>query len=680
MTPRPEHDAPLTLRELADTLRGGRRLIAASVAGALALGALSVLSSEPVYRAEGLLQLEERSKAVDPLADDPSPSSNDSPADAEIDIIRSHSVVLEAVQALHLDVAARPWGPPLIGRLLTRGQRIRVASLEVPAELWDRPLALVAGGEGRFALRSPDGAELLAGRVGEAASSGQVSILVSELASKPGGRFRVVKQSPAEAVEGFLSRLSVSEKGRRSGVISLELLASGPDQAQAELAALMDIYLRRDVERRTQWAQRRLEFVNGQLPELKESLEQAELRLKQYREQTGQLDLGLQSKAIIDRGQELNEQITQLRLQLADLRQRFTESHPSMIALDAKLRQLLAAKRQLEKKAEARPDSELTWVRLDRDVKMAGELYLRLLAKKQELAVWTAAGMGSVRQADPAFARRRPVKPDVTATMAVSLLAGVSLGLVGALVRRGRRSAGAASLEQALGLPVYACLPRSRRRRGCGPLLALSAPDDPFVEALRALRARLGHELDGAPNKVVVLSSSRPHRGTALVAANLGILFATAGRKVLLIDADLRRGSLGRHFHRSRNTGLAELLDGQPLEALCTAPGVPNLHFLAAGTPALPPSELLGRPALARILERASRSFDVVLCAAPPVLLSSDAALLSRAAFATLLVVKDGEHPPEELALAASRLGQCGARPSGLVINAARAGAGFESP
>jgi len=678
MSPRPEPEAPLTLHELADTLRGGRRLLAGSVAAALALGLLLVVGSEPVYRAEGLLQLEERSKALDPLSDDSPPSSNESPAEAEIDIIRSHSVVLEVVEALGLDVAARPWGPPVVGRLLTRGQRIRVASLEVPAELLDRPLTLLAGGEGRFALRAPDGTELVAGRVGQAASSGRVSILVSELASKPGGRFRVSKQSPAEAVEGFLSRLSVSEKGRRSGVIALELLAPGPDQAREQLAALMDAYLRQDVERRTQSAERRLEFVNSQLPVLKESLEQAELRLKQYRAQSGQLDIGLQSKAIIDRGQELNEQISQLQLQLADLRQRFTDSHPSAVALNAKLRQLLFARRELQKKAEARPDSELTWARLDRDVKVAGELYMRLLAKGQELSVWKAAGMGSVRQVDPAFARRRPVKPDVPATLAVSLLAGVSVGLVGALVRRGRRSGGAASLGQALGLPVYASLPRSRRRRGNGSLLALAAPDDPFVEALRALRARLDHELEGSPNKVVVLSSSRPHRGVALVAANLAILFATAGRKVLLIDADLRRGPLGRHFHRPRNTGFAELLDGQPLEALCTAPGVPNLQLLAKGTPALTPSELLSRPALARVLERASRTFDVVLCAAPPVLPASDVAILSRAAFATLLVVKDGAHPLDELAEAASRLGQCGAQPSGIVINAARTGAGFQ--
>jgi len=678
MIAKPDHEAPLTLRELAGALRGGQRLLAASVAGALALGLLSILAGEPVYSAQGLLQLEERTRALDPLADDREASSNDSPADAEIDIIRSTSVVLEAVQALHLDVAAAPRGPPLIGRLLTRGQRIRVDSLEVPPALLDQPLALVARAEDRYALLGPDGAELLAGRVGESASSGPVSILVSELASKPGGRFRVVKRSPAEAVEDVLRRLSVSEKGRSSGVIALELLGPSPDQAQAQLAALMDVYLRHDVERRTRSAERRLEFVNGQLPLLKESLEQAELRLMQYRAETGQLDIGLQSKAIIDRGQSLNDQVTQLQLQLADLRQRFTESHPIVIALNAKLRRLLSTKRQLEKKAEARPDSELSWSRLDRDVKVAGELYIRLLAKGQELSVWKAAGMGTVRLVDPAFARPTPVKPDVPATLAVSLLAGVSLGLVGTLGRRGRRNDGTASVEQALGLPVYACLPWSRRRRRAGALLALSAPDDPFVEALRALRARLDHELEGASNKVVVLTSSRPHRGTALVAANLAILFAAAGRKVLLIDADLRKGLLGRHFHRPRNTGFAELLDGQPLEALCSAPGVPNLSLLAAGTPAVTPSDLLGRPALARVLEAASRSFDLVLCAAPPVLPVSDAALLGRAAFATLLVVKDGEHPQDELELAVSRLGQCGARPAGIVLNAARAGARFE--
>ena len=146
----------------------------------------------------------------------------------------------------------------------------------------------------------------------------------------------------------------------------------------------------------------------------------------------------------------------------------------------------------------------------------------------------------------------------------------------------------------------------------------------------------------------------------------------------MLIDADLRRRPLGRHFHRVRNTGFAELLEGQPLEALHSGTGVPNLALLSAGTPALAPSDLLGRPVLARVLERASQSFDVVLCVGPPVLSVSDAAILGRAAFATLLVIKDGECSPDELELAVARLGQCGARASGVVVNGARAGASFE--
>ncbi|HEY8212139.1 MAG TPA: GNVR domain-containing protein [Myxococcaceae bacterium] len=678
MTTKPEDEAPLTLRELAVTLREGRLLLAAGVAGALALGALSVLGSDAVYRATGLLQIEQRSKVLDPLTEDRDGYPVEIPSEAEIDIIRSNSIVLEAVQVLHLDISARPRRPPVIGRLLGSRQAIQVASLEVPPRLLDQPLTLIAGEAGTYTLLAPDGAPLLEGQVGTIASSGESSALVAGLFAKRGERFRVIKDSPASAVERFLSRLSVTEKGRNTGVIALELQGPDPDRVQAELAALMEIYLSRNVDRRTRSAERRLEFVNGQLPVLKENLEAAELRLKQYRARTGQLDVGLQSKAIIDRGQEINNQITLLQLQLSDLRQRFTESHPSMVALNAKLRRLAYARHVLNEKAEARPDTELTLVRLDRDVKVAGELYVHLLSKAQELAVWKAAGIGSVRLADPAFAYPRPVKPDGPATLVVSLLAGLSFGLVGALVRRGlhQGARGTAWLEKGLGLPVYACLPRSRRRSRAP--LALAAPDDPFVEALRALRARLDHELEAAPNKVVLLTSSRPHRGTALVAANLSVLFAQAGRRVLLVDADLRKGPLGRHFPRARGSGLAALLEGQPLHALLSPSGVPNLHLLSSGGPA--PAGLLDRPALARALELASASFDVVLCVAPPVLAASDAAVIGKAAFATLLVVKAGHHPVDELALAILRLDQCGARPSGFVVNAVRIHPGFQYP
>jgi tyrosine-protein kinase Etk/Wzc len=668
MRPTAQEEAPLTLREIADMLREGRWLLAGSLAAALALGALSILVREPVYRADGLLQIEDRDRALDPLSDDPTGGPAEVPTEAEIDLIRSRSVVMDVIRTLQLDVAVRPVRPPIVGRLLGLGGRLQVDSLEVAPELLGEPLTLVVQDATGYALLDPGGQELLQGRVGTTVSGDRAAVLVSHLAARPGARFVVVKQPPAQALERFLGQLTVSERGRNTGVIALELRGPRPDQIQAALQALMEAYLRRDVEHRARVAERRLEFVNSQLPVLKESLEQAELRLKQYRTQTGQLDIGLESKAMIDRGVELDAQIIQLRLQISELRQRFTDSHPNLVALNTKLRQLARARSRLDAQVVARPDTELSWARLDRDVKVAAELYVQLLARAQELSVWKAANISSVRMVDPAFVQPRPVKPDVSRTLAVSLLLGGALGLGLVLGRQGLRRGvhTASSLEQALGLPVYACLPRGRG-------MALCAPDDPRLEALRALRTRLLHELAGAPSKAVVLTSSRPHAGCAFVAANLAVVCAAAGKKVLLVDADLRRGPLRRYFPRARAAGLADLLSGGSLEELLSPVDVPNLHLLASGRPPLAPSELLCRPAFAGTLQAASQRYDLVLCAAPPVLSASDAAIASQAAGSTLLVVEAYRHSLDELALAASRLSQCGGRPRGFVVNEARA-------
>lgn len=673
-SPTGPEEAPLSLHELAETLHDGRWLLAGSVAITLALGALSIFLTQPIYQADGLLHIEDRTKALDPLRDASATYSAETPSEAEIDLIRSRSVVLEVIRELHLDLAVRPLRPPVIGRLWAFGERLHVDALELAPELTGTRLTLLAKEAPDYALLDSEGAELLRGRVGTTASGNGATILVTELSARPGARFSVAKQPPAEAVERFLQQLTVSERGRNTGVIELKLRGTRPDRVQAALAALMAAYLRRDVEHRAAAAERRLQFVNSQLPVLKASLEEAELRLKRYRTRTGQLDISLESKAIIDRGLELDAQITDLKLQLSDLRQRFTDTHPSLVALNKKLRELANARHRLDAQAEARPDTELAWVRLNRDVKVANELYVQLLARAQELAVWKAANIGGVRLVDPAFVQPRPVAPDKPITLAASLFVGVALGLGLALGRKGlgRGIHSAESLERAFELPVYACLPRSRwrGRRALQAPVALAAPDASFLEALRYVRTRLMHELEGAPNKVVLFTSSRPHAGRSFVAVNLAKLLAGAGKRVLLIDADLRQGPLRSYFPQAREVGLAELLGGGSLDELVSPTGLPNFDLLASGALPPGPSELLGGPAFAEAVDGASKRYDFVLCIAPPVLSATDAVIVARAAGSTVLLVKAHEHSLSELGLAVSRLGQCGARLRGFIVTA----------
>jgi tyrosine-protein kinase Etk/Wzc len=667
----------LTLRDLVETLYEGRRLLGCSVGAMLCVGLLILFFAEPVYRAEAVLRIEDKVRGLNPLEDASVGSSAETPSEAEIDLIRSRSVATEVIRELHLDIAVSPSERSIRDWISLTRERLHVDRLAIAPELYNSPLTLVAEEPGEYALLDANGTELLRGKVGAAAVGEKATILVTELRAKPRARFSVVKLPPAEAATRFLGQLTVTERGRNTGVIAVELRGTRPDKIQEALQTLVAVYLRRDVEHRAAAVVRRLEFVNSQLPLLKENLEHAELRLKRYRAKAGQLDVNLESKALIDRGMELDEQITSLKLQLDDLGQHFTPNHSSVVALERKLRQLADTRRKLDARAGAHTDAELASVRLERDVKVANELYVQLLAKAQELAVWKSANIGGVRLVDPAFVHPSPVSPDKPATLALSLLAGLALGLGLVLAREGlsRGIRSVESLERAFALPVYACLPRNKwlpSRHHPTPIV-LAAPENPFVESLRNVRTRLLHELDGAPNKVVLLTSSRPRVGKSFVAVNLAYLLASTGKQVLLLDADLRRAPLRRYFPDAPPMGLPELLNGRgSLDALVFPGALPTLHFLASAALPGEASELLSGPAFAPALQAASARYDVVLCAAPPVLSVTDAAVVARTASNTLLIVKADEHSLGEVGLALSRLRQCGGRPSGFVINAVR--------
>ncbi len=711
ISPPPAHAQPplqadasedeLDLAALVGTLYEGRFVIAALAALALLIGGVKAFTATPVYKADALVQVEE-SGGSDPLEDLSAMFSGETPAEAEIEILRSRSVVSDAVKALRLDIHAQPMHAPVVGGFFARrhsgdlpaspllglssyawgGERIAVTSLEVPRGFEGEELVLVAEADNAFQVLSPDGDALVRGRVGEVASGNGVELLVSELSARPGTRFTLKKLAFLDAVSKLQEGLRVREKGKQTGVIQLEL--EGPDRAliSNSLDALMDAYLRRNVEHKAEEAQKTLDFVRGQLPVLKASLEAAELKLKEYRAKSGRLDLTIEAQALVDRAAEVEKAISELELQRAELRQRYTDKHPSVTALRNKLRKLHDEKKVLDNQARTLPENELESVRLVRDVTVANELYVLLLTKAQEIDVLKSGTIGNVRVIDSAVTHPIPVSPKKGMTLALSLMLGLFAG-VGLVFLRKALNRGVEDpdlLEQQLGLPVYANIPFSAkqseiarsldRKKGALQPLAITDPADLAIESLRSLRTSLQFSLAASRNNVVMVGGSRPGIGKSFVSVNLAHVLADTGRRVLLVDGDLRKGHLHRYFGQSREGGLSEVISGAELSGLVRKTAAPNLDFLSSGTLPPNPSELLGSERFEAVMASASEAYDLVVIDAPPVLAVTDAALIARTAGVNLMVAKCGLHPLRELALAVTRMEQNGTRPSGFVLNA----------
>jgi len=695
-----DDDEGLALGEIIAVLMDYRWLIAAVTLFALVLGLAWVFVAKPIYRADGLLQVEEKSsgmgslKALQPLLGDETSVS------AELEILSSRMVLGRVVKKLKLDIVAVPRTFPLIGGALSRrydgdvpnspwlglssfswgGDRIQVDSLEVPARALDDQLTLVAGDEGGFEVMDGDGQSVLKGQVGKRAIGQDYSIFVAQLKARPGTRFRLMKLSAETAVDDLRRNYSVKERGKKSSLLELSLTGGDPEQIGIVLDDIMNTYLRQNVERRSAEAEKTLAFLETQLPALKTQVDSAEAAYNNYRQSRGSLDLSLETQGVLKSLVEVENAAVLLKQERDELRQHFTPEHPRIQAVDNKLQRLTERRKSFDADVAALPDTQQTVLRLARDVEVSNRLYTELLNTAQQLRVSKAGTVGDVRIIDSAAVGREPVGAKPIAILGIALLLGVLFSMVIIWLLRALRVVveDPEIIESQLGLPVYATVPHSkmeidlqrRAKSGVGELLAVSFPEDDAVESLRGLRTTLHFALLDAQRNSLLITGSSPGLGKSFISKNLGVVLAQVGKRVVIVDADLRRGHIHKEFGRERALGVSEYVAGQAtLDAVLKTTSVANLCVVSTGQIPPNPSELLMHERFATLLRELGERFDTVIVDAPPVLAVSDAAIIGRHVGATLMVARSGKHPIRELEQAVKRLNQAGVEVKGFVFN-----------
>lgn len=707
-----------SLSDYLATLAEGRWLIVVSVIGAVAAAVAFVLLKAPTYRADILVQVEEKTEGkggLDALSD---LLGSKTPAETEMEIIRSRYLVGSVVDQLALDVAARPRTFPLVGGAMFRrragldevaapllglrryawgGERITVTRVTVPEWLLGRPLTLVAQDGGKFVLHGPEGEEILEGTVGEA-SAGEVSppgsrkrarveLFVSELRGRPGTEFRVVRSRRSEVIQQLQQTLNISEKGKKTGVLQVALEGGSPERVTSTLDAIANTYLRQNVERKSAVAEKTLAFLQQQLPALKGNVDAAEVAIERYQKTHGSVDVTLETGAAIDREVEIEKGLAETDVQLAELREKFTDSHPVIATLKQKMAQMRGEKEKLDARLKNLPTAELDSARLMRDAKVATELYVLLLNKAQELRVVKEGTIGNVRILDTAVLPYEPVSPKKGSTLVLSLVLGLAVGLTLAFVKQAFSNGlnDPDVVERQTGLSVFASVPRSERelelwrragKRARVPVLVDTDPDDLAVESMRSLRTSLQFALVDAPSRILAVLGPSPAGGKTFISVNLAYVLAEQGKRVVLVDADLRKGRLHKYLDGKRENGLSEVIGGTlPLEAAIRRSGE-NVDIISSGKTPPNSSALLASESFQRIVAELAGRYDFVVLDTPPVLAVTDATLVARLAGVNLLVLRAGQHAPREIALTLKRLEQGGARVHGVVMNDMHTGMG----
>ncbi|MBI6630768.1 polysaccharide biosynthesis tyrosine autokinase [Pontibaca salina] len=690
------NDDEIDLMALLEVVWNGKLWIGLVTAFALALGAFAILIATPVYKADGLLQLEEKSSGLGLPSEMLGQLSTVSPSTTEIEILRSRLVLGQVVDDLALDVIASPRRMPILGDALHRlgipepgwdslapyawgGEEIQIGELVVPDYWIDLPLIVTMQEGDTYQIELPDGRRLrgeIRQRLVDHALG--LALRIDALSGAPGRQFEVIKKPKLSVIRNLRERFSVTETARDSSILRIELNDTDRSHAVRVLDAIAQSYVAQNVSRSSAEAQRSLEFITDQMPKAEQAVVEAQDELNSYRQQQRSVDLTYETGALLERVTQIEQKLNALVIEEEQLKERYTVNHPTYQALLTNRAKLEEQLDDLRVEAGGLPETQKEIFNLTRNLEVAQQVYVQLLNRVQELQVLRASSIGSVRIIDTAQVSPQPVSPRRGRILALSALLGLMLGtglvLGRHLLRRGVR--GGEELEQ-IGLPVFATVNFSeeavnhRKTRGDLAIMALERPDDLVIEALRSLRTSLHFGMLDAKTKSVLLTSSAPGTGKSFTAVNLGVVAAQAGQKVCVIDADLRRGYLRRYFGVEKNrAGLAELLSGARNLADVLVPGpVENLSFIASGRFPPNPSELLMRSDFAELIERLDADFDLIIIDSPPALAVTDPVVMSRVAGASIIVVRHMETAIGEVEAVRRMFETAGSKISGAVLN-----------
>ncbi|WP_108395681.1 GumC family protein [Devosia submarina] len=631
-------DETIELRTIFGLLQRQFRLIAVTVLLVVAAAALIAFSLTPIYSSSALILVDPaRKDLLDPETQGFSTGSDSAKVDSEVEILRSNNVLLRVVQSQDLvKEVVDNWAPSLRERILAT---LRLGDLTPPTA--EEAVTQALQGLRRnltvqrvgltyvisVQVRSPDPqrAADLANAVAEAYVSEQLQSKVSNvLASRDimQGRIGSARQHIVESEGAFDSYINsnidriVAETGRTE-LASLQRQIGELTQARQQSAALAETLqasvanndinaivqsLQDDAVR--QLEQRRNE-LNGQIANADPAIAidlQSELQ---------SIDEQLRTAAVSQIDQ-LQNQVAQTQEQEEQTRQRLRSSAVSS-GLPA---EMLTELFDLQQGAE-----------------LARQQYQRLLGLEQDLSTRASLQVADSRIVSPALVDERAVFPNRPLILTLAGIAAIGLGvllafayenLIGGFTREDQT-------EAVLKAKVPAAIPRQKGSSNEISALMVNSPLSVFAESIRRLRAAIDQAKIITPgaadrrSQVIMVSSTAPNEGKTTVALSLARSYATSGRKVLLIDADLRKPSIHRHVGIESSVGLLEFLNSDPenapeIQSIITTDTLTKaILLLGSGRSGVPTDHLVTLPAFERLLKSARQAFEVVIVDTPPV-------------------------------------------------------------
>ncbi|HDY7311732.1 TPA: polysaccharide biosynthesis tyrosine autokinase, partial [Klebsiella pneumoniae] len=682
----PQDSDEIDLGRIIGEILDHRKLIIAVTAVVTFVALVYVLLATPVYQANALIQIEQKQgnailNSLSQMLPDSQPQSA-----PEISLLQSRMILGKTIDDLNLQYKIEQKHFPVLGAGLSRLLGLNEGSVDVK-KLYipnngdeSQDILLKILDERRYQIVTDN--ITINGTVGTLLNNNGISILIDKINADPGTEFYIRYETKLKKIDDLQKKFNVADQGKDTGMLNLTLVGEDPKLIREILNSISQNYLAQNVERQAAQDAKSLEFLNEQLPKVRSDLDAAEDKLNNYRKQKDSVDLTMEAKSILDQIVNVDNQLNSLTFREAEVSQLYTKEHPTYKALMEKKKTLQEEKAKLNKRVSSMPSTQQEVLRLSRDVESGRAVYLQLLNRQQELNIAKSSAIGNVRIIDQAITEPKPIQPKSLIVVAVGILAGlfISIGivLIKVYLRRGIESP--EQLEE-MGINVYASIPVSEwltknsskiklKKNESEKLLAIENPADLAVEAIRSLRTSLHFAMMEAKNNVLMISGASPNAGKTFISTNLSATIASTGKKVLFIDADLRKGYVHKMLGGQNIHGLSDVLSGQSsVESVIER--IPSAEFDYIGRGQVPPNpaELLMHRRFETLLKWASDNYELVIIDTPPILAVTDAEIIGRYAGTTLLVARFEENTAKEIAVSVKRFEQSGVLVRGCILN-----------
>ncbi|WP_436915518.1 polysaccharide biosynthesis tyrosine autokinase [Acinetobacter gandensis] len=692
----------IDLKELFFSLIAQWKLIALCVILSLVCALLYLRATPDTYSVDALVQVEEGKGASAALLGDLSNMIDQKqPAQTEIELLRSRLVLGTVIQNLNLDITIQGNSDTFTNRLFAphdysteylknsvvfkdNEQAFDIRKLSVPNSYLDKPLQLKFQNT-KFTLTDKKTEQIVFS--GDLNKENRVStpeglwIVTIFSQDQFNDQYIIQKLSLPNAVKNILDDYSVAEKGKLTGVLGLNYQGQDQEHITKVLNAILDVYKQQNIDRSSAESAQTLKFLDEQLPELKKQLDTAEREFNKFRQQYNTVDVTKESELYLTQSVTLETQKAELEQKVAEAGAKYTNEHPVMQQMTAQLSALNKKIGELESTLKQLPDLQRRYLQLYREVEVKNQLYTSLLNSYQQLRIAKAGEIGNVRIVDHAIEPVEPIKPKKLIILVLSIFVGGFLGTLLALLRNMMRTGikDSSQIENELDLPVYATVPRSPvqesrikllKKKKTIPVLAVKNNDDIAIESLRSMRTAIHFAMSSAKNNLIMISGPAPEVGKSFISTNLATILAQSDKRVLIVDADLRRGYLNKYFNHDNQPGLSEYLNGQrDLDSIIKTTEIPNLSVITRGKSPSNPSELLSSGKFKEFLDLISPMFDHVIIDTPPVLAVTDGIIISQYAGVNLVIARYAKTQLKELELTVNRFEQVGVKVNGIILN-----------